>query len=387
MSDAGLRCHVCGCRALRELPGLAGLARVTSDCRPWPGGRELYACPACGVVQKPVDAAFEAEARAIYDGYAIYAQAGGLEQAVFDQADGASCRRCERVAAFLGAKAVLPAVGRLLDIGCGNGAMLAAFLGTHPGWRGVGTESSAKYRDTVEALPGVQALHTGPLAAIPGTFDLVSLVHVLEHIPDPTTFLGQIRDKLVPGGRLLIETPHVLTSPFDLVIADHCTHLTLPAAVGILETAGFTVEAAGTDWVHKELTLVARLDEPAATPRFHAVDPADLDRVAGHIRWLDRLSAQARNRAAAGPLGVFGTSIAAGWLFGELDGQVAFFLDEDTARVGRPWLGRPVRHPRDATAKGPVLLALPRKLAEAIKARLEAQGTSCELLLPPPEVG
>jgi len=45
--------------------------------------------------------------------------------------------------------------------------------------------------------------------------------------------------------------------------------------------------------------------------------------------------------------GIFGTSVAAMWLFGQLGDAVSFFVDEDTSRQGTELYGKPVFHPKD----------------------------------------
>ena len=83
----------------------------------------------CGATQKLVDDAWRKDVVRIYEGYAIYHQGAGAEQAVFDQGSGAAQSRSERIVGRLGGVLDLPESGRLLDIGCGNGAFLRAFAG------------------------------------------------------------------------------------------------------------------------------------------------------------------------------------------------------------------------------------------------------------------
>jgi len=43
-----------------------------------------------------------------------------------------------------------------------------------------------------------------------GRFDLVSMAHVLEHIPNPVEYLSDLRERyLTPDGWLLIEVPNL----------------------------------------------------------------------------------------------------------------------------------------------------------------------------------
>lgn len=46
-----------------------------------------------------------------------------------------------------------------------------------------------------------------PLPIAADSFDLVLLLDVLEHVPDPTYVLAEIRRLLAPGGRLIISLP------------------------------------------------------------------------------------------------------------------------------------------------------------------------------------
>ena len=118
-------CLVCKASALEEIEAFRELPRVTSDCKPFAPGGRLFVCAACGALQKSPDERWLAEIRAIYDAYEIYGVAGGSEQLIF-MPDGAA-PRSRRLIDTLRKHAALPARGRLIDIGCGNGAALGNF--------------------------------------------------------------------------------------------------------------------------------------------------------------------------------------------------------------------------------------------------------------------
>jgi dolichol-phosphate mannosyltransferase len=96
---------------------------------------------------------------------------------------------------------------RLLDIGCAHGFMLEA--ARQRGWRASGIEISpaasvARQRGFV--------VYDRPLEdlKIPdGTFDAITAIDVLEHIPDIRGFMAELYRILKPGGALLIVTPDV----------------------------------------------------------------------------------------------------------------------------------------------------------------------------------
>jgi 2-polyprenyl-3-methyl-5-hydroxy-6-metoxy-1,4-benzoquinol methylase len=382
---ADVACHLCGAAGLLEFPAFRAFRRITSDCRPWPAGGRLCGCPSCGAVQKIVDEAWNREVAELYAGYAIYDQAAGAEQAVFDQATGAAMSRSTRLLAALRGEVELPGTGRMLDVGCGNGAMLRAFSQARPSWSLAGTELGDKYRRTIESIAGVERLYTCPPWKVPGEFDVITMIHVLEHIPRPGEYLEQLLAKLRHGGLLIVELPHHVANPFELLIADHCTHFAADTAAALLQRAGFEVLQAAEDWVPKELTLVAR--RPLATetaPIGRSVSAATSDwrdRVASRLAWLEEISTAAGKLSTEREIGLFGTSIAGTWLFAELEGAASFFVDEDPHRIGTRWHGRSVYHPREIPAGSSVVVPLPRPLAESIARRIARP--DFEICLPP----
>ncbi len=383
-------CHLCGAAGLEELVDFRQLRRITSDCRPWPAGGRLCVCTHCGSVQKIVDAIWDREVEELYAGYAIYHQAEGSEQAVFDPASGEAASRSQRLLARLQARLPLPESGRVLDVGCGNGATLRAFSQIAPGWSLAGTELNDKYRSQIEAIPGVEALYTTPPEDVSGTFTIVSMVHVLEHIPFPKGFLEKLRGKVDPGGLLVVELPHHVANPFELLIADHCTHFSAATATALLEASGFELVCLADDWVPKELSIVARNPPASGGSRLKSSDhafPAEgsplenslLDCAGQRILWLKEIAGSVRDLAAKHQIGLFGTSIAATWLQGELDGAAHYFVDEDPGRVGKTCLGRPILHPSQIAAGSHVFMPLPLFLAEAIRTRLARPGVTFHL--------
>ncbi|MCP5070772.1 MAG: class I SAM-dependent methyltransferase [bacterium] len=112
-------------------------------------------------------------------------------------------RRAARVARLL------PAGGRVLDIGCGNGQFLGRLAAR--GHEAYGIEIPGKAAERAATVPGVQvqarSLARGDHA--PGSFDVVTLWHVFEHLREPHETLGAIRELLKPGGYLFLSLPNI----------------------------------------------------------------------------------------------------------------------------------------------------------------------------------
>jgi 2-polyprenyl-3-methyl-5-hydroxy-6-metoxy-1,4-benzoquinol methylase len=377
-------CRICGTDALTEVSEFGRLPRVTSDCKPFPSGGRIAVCGACGGVQKPEDPRWLAEIDLIYREYEIYFQSGGVEQAVFEPLQGVPKRRSAALLERVAHLRKLRSQGTMLDVGCGRGAMLAAFGAIRPQWRLYGHELSPRDTELLDGIPGFEKLYSGPLNQLQSEFDLITLMHSLEHFTNPLEGLEDIRNKLNPAGTLLIEVPNAAVSPFDLIIADHATHFSRLHLEAILKRAAFSLTAVADDWIVKELSAVASPNnqaEPVAVAA--AVARESMDRTRSHLNWLHEVLHVARQaaRQSRGRFGIFGTSIASNWLFGELGEEVSFFVDEDPSRQQHGMYGRPVFAPAEVPAGYVVFLALIPVVARALLLRFDPSGV--EYICPP----
>lgn len=120
---------------------------------------------------------------------------------------------------------LLPAVGDLLDLGCGAGEPVASrFLGQ--GWRVTGVDSSAGMLALAQTYaPGMRAVRCDMRdAAFPdNSFDAVAAVYSLFHVPagDHPALFTRIRRWLRPGGSAL----------FTYATADYTGHDTFDGEI------------------------------------------------------------------------------------------------------------------------------------------------------------
>jgi SAM-dependent methyltransferase len=97
--------------------------------------------------------------------------------------------------------------GRVLDVGCGNGARLR-WLQT-AGWECVGVDVSAK-AVAVGKASGLN-LFVADAAVLPFPdehFDSVVMCHAIEHCSDPRRVIREVARVLEPGGSLVVTTPN-----------------------------------------------------------------------------------------------------------------------------------------------------------------------------------
>jgi SAM-dependent methyltransferase len=374
MADIG--CSICSSSDLQEVPWFRDLPRVTSDCRPFPAGGRLAVCMACGTIQKPADGTWLAEIDVIYRNFALYHQSGGVEQAVFDSA-GRGQPRSQRLIDFFDAVFAADPPQTVLDFGCGNGATLRALSRKWPNAALYGVERSEANADALRKIAGFRRLYARGLAEIDQTFDMITLVHSLEHLVSPLETIEGLRRILAPGGKVIIQVPDAAKNPYDLLVADHHFHFTATTLQFATARGGIESGMVMTEAIPKELTYIGYAADSVSEPTGGS-DPVDvLAKLNGDVRWLQGQLEAAWDLARSGrAMGVFGSSIAAVWLMNGLGDAVKFFVDEDPSRAGRTIFDRPVVALDCVPTGSVVFVPLVPSIAQSIGQRLRSHGIS-----------
>ena len=243
-----------------------------------------------------------------------------------------------------------------------------------------GTELSDAPLNTLQSLQNFGTLYKNELCNIRERFDIVTMIHALEHMPDPKRTLEQAVELLNPSGQIFVEIPNVETSPFDILIADHMVHFSPIHIEYLAHRAGLKVAMLRDDVLPKEITMLAR---PGIGEAVRPRPERNFAFVNSQISWLTRLLEAARQTAAkADAFGIFGTSISGMWLCGALGNDVAFFVDEDQTRIGNTYDGKPIIAPADVPEGASVFLPLHPNAAACIRARI--QGVSRVHFIEPP---
>ena len=94
--------------------------------------------------------------------------------------------------------------GKLLDIGCGTGDFLAVVKTV--GWDTVGFEPNEKARTLAESKGVNLIADTKDLPD--ATFDVVTMWHVLEHVPDVQAQIAELKRLVKEGGTIIIAVPN-----------------------------------------------------------------------------------------------------------------------------------------------------------------------------------
>jgi 2-polyprenyl-3-methyl-5-hydroxy-6-metoxy-1,4-benzoquinol methylase len=166
---------------------------------------------------------------------------------------------------------------QILDIGCGDGRLVNELSGRFNDRRFVGLDYSQRaialadvYRENANAQFIAGTLESAGLPR--ATFDLVTLIEVLEHIPitEAWEFARRAFDMLAAGGVLLVTVPHA-NKP---VQRKHFQHFTGDVLARLLSSAtGQDAESVDLRFIDRQERGLAWLRSRLATNRFFTVEP------------------------------------------------------------------------------------------------------------------
>jgi SAM-dependent methyltransferase len=193
----------------------------------------------------------------------------------FDQSDGVALQSMRSsLSIFLRQRAhvvrKLKKSGRLLDYGCGNGSF-AHWMST-TGFEVVGLEPFSLGSPRISERLTLLREPLESAASRLGKFDVITLWHVLEHVPQPVELLKRLRALLADGGVIVVSVPNFdsLQSKlfkggwFHLDPPRHLIHFEKDSLVDALGRAElepvsespFLPEYGGSGWVQSVLNQV-----------------------------------------------------------------------------------------------------------------------------------
>jgi methionine biosynthesis protein MetW len=181
------------------------------------------------------------------------------------------------------AQRLLPAQGRVLDLGCASGGLLALLRARASHLAGLELSATAAQAAAQVADHVVQgALEDADLPFEADSFDLVVLADVLEHLSDPVAALRRAAGWAKPGAAVLLSVPN---------IAHWRARLTLARGRWPAEESG-TFDASHLRWFTRD-TVAALLGEAD-------LDAIELDAIVPALR--NHLTLPGRLERRAEPL-------------------------------------------------------------------------------------
>ena len=262
----------------------------------------------------------------------------------------------------------------IIDIGCGNGAMLHMLQ--EQGFRHLtGLEPSEKNcrgiteRWGIRAVAGALGEDIPPL--VDETFDVVLMEGVLEHLIDVQ---GNVRDALAylkKDGALYLNVPDLAAFPdchdlYQQFSVEHVNFFSLPSMQNLMGAFGMTCVAYDRNG-YGVFTLWRHASEGVPARTFDQAGTADMRT---YLAGAEQLVAQMKDRLAPYRgrevyAWAAGTHTAMLYQLGLLDGiHVRAIIDSNANYQGKEIYGVPVIAPQELAAREPLPIIISSQLAQ-----------------------
>jgi len=246
----------------------------------------------------------------------------------------------------------------ILDVGCYEGSFLAS-LPDSLLRQGVDIDSPAIARGRARH-PDIELVHSAfdqfPLSRQP---QLITLFHVLEHLPEPAAVLARLHAIAAPEARLVIEVPvleHGDTNDINgFFSVQHITHFSRHTLSGLLGIAGWKIIEAEKIEGYNGYRVLAEKTDRQDPPHGNPADIARLQEILAcwhkaHRSVEDKLA----RLSEALKIVIWGAGLHTEFLYQTSSlfypSERRFLLvDSDPIKQGQSWRGIPIKAP-DAMA-------------------------------------
>jgi 2-polyprenyl-3-methyl-5-hydroxy-6-metoxy-1,4-benzoquinol methylase len=204
----------------------------------------LYQCTSCTLVQKKINSTYLTRLNNIYSKYnretlnndeiIIYSENNNHDKII-------SQSRSELLVSSLHQKIKVSKNAKILDFGCGGGALLSEFRKISQNYQlfGIDYEENNKYfknyidQEIYYLGNDIDKCHI--------KFDIVIMSHVLEHLTEPMNFLQSIKKNMNENSILNIRVPNIINNIIDLIVSDHVFHFSVESLQYNLINAGYEI--------------------------------------------------------------------------------------------------------------------------------------------------
>ncbi|MDB5551018.1 MAG: hypothetical protein JWL86_1002 [Rhizobium sp.] len=363
-------CPSCGHNQSISLPIPAAGRSMLSDGRVIARALDKVKCRGCGLVRHRHPPA-AVEISAIYSGaYGLPALTGTGEQS----------RGRAYAAAIVDAIGALQTGLRVIDVGCGSGAMLRTLrdLGEAATYELTGFDPAlpAALAGAGERLRLMRGFPDRELAGH-GSFDVVVSINTIEHTPDPAQFLAILETLLAPDGIAIVICPTTEFANDELLFFDHFWSISPAAMISFAGKSGLQMighKGLPAPLAGFQLFRFARL---ASTGSEAAVGDVSPDAIAYLTAWQELDASLERQLAtAARPVQAFGAGQMAALLRAYAPRTFAMFKRFLLDHPEEAWpLGPAVRYDGFSTLDGwATLVAVHPSAQNAVAARIRGDG-------------
>ena len=363
------------CRACRHeklyILDLPTNSFIISDCTKWIGPNpKFYVCN-CGYIGKLLNDSYKSALDRSYEKYDPYWQNRKTEnqetvseQKSLDPSTKKLLNRSDLLIKyliqgnFISLKTTNPI--NILEFGCGNGPFIDALTNSDiKNYSVDAADLNDSHYGAIRKKTKFRRFYNLVNQEIDQTYDLITLVHVLEHVNEPIELLNDLSRLLTKDGKILLQIPNALINPFDFIIADHLSHFSLENIINLIQKSDLELINYSVVMVPKEITLLLGKKLKEVNTIEIPILNDKLELPYNFIYYYEKVIDSLRPEQE---IIIYGTSIGALWLTSEIEQKgfkVSAYLDEDEGRVGNNINSIKIAHPKDFNLLEQAIVLIP----------------------------
>lgn len=321
-------CNICE-GELNQIISTQNSVSVSSDNKIVKASLVIYKCKSCSHIQKVKDN----QIQKVYEEYKKDDLVEGQDQTKF--IDGKPFFRTDILVSTIISS--LKEKKTLLDIGTGTGVFLLS-CNKYLNLDLYAFDLNSRYKSKIESINNIKEFYTNNLNGIDKSFDIISLIHVFEHIEKPLEALKILKSKLNKDGMIIIQVPSITENPNDILIYDHYSHFSKNSLFNLLRKVFTNIEFIKTN-IKNEITVIVKNDDKQSTfiNQDEKTDFSFLNKV---IQYLNKIENK---------IYIFGTAPTSTYYASILNenNKLKGFLDEDPLKQNKTHLDKKIFHPKD----------------------------------------
>ncbi|MBF0431234.1 MAG: methyltransferase domain-containing protein [Fibrobacteria bacterium] len=237
--------------------------------------------------------------------------------------------------------------GTILEVGCGDGYFLSEFTSAAK-CKGIGYDPSCPDNISLPANIQIHRSFYTPDNASPDDIDILLCSMVLEHQPDPVSFLQSITKALKPSCCIVIEVPNIQksisTNRFHDFYYDHCNYFSPETFHFCLHRSGLEILKCWEAFDENNLVALCRKSPttfqnttmaPKTPPMFEKLSHS-------YQLYLEEKSTQLNHALSKGPVTFWGASAKCQTVLNTFNlsyQQIPFVLDNNPQLWGKFMVG------------------------------------------------
>lgn len=332
-------CIICDSNNLHTIT--SNLCFVSSDIKILKCKAIHAICKKCSTIQKIKDKKYNKNITKIYENYDGFKKFNKNDQKKLLK--GNFTNRCDIIFNKIIKK--YKNIKTVLDYGSGNGAMIDSFLIDKKNYEIFATDF--KNNLPIKTKKNTRFKKFFKLSNINNNnnnkFDLITLIHTLEHLTDPKETLNKLKNKLNDNGKIFIQIPDYSSNPYDLIVYDHTAHYTINSIKKLAEEIDMGLEFLSNKILDCEFSFILTKNRKKNLIKNNSFKDTynnfkeAINFLNNQIIFLNKLK----------NFTILGTSITATWVYGSVKGCKIDFIDEDKTKYGIKHLSKTIKNIND----------------------------------------